>query len=481
MDLSNLSLEELPEDVLKLENLEFLNLGGNKLSSLPLNLDRLTKLRTIFFANNEFTTIPKVLGNLPSLFMLSFKGNKIETIDIESLSPSIGWLILTDNRLETLPSSIGKLSKLRKLMLSGNRLTALPIELSACRDLELIRLASNEIQSLPDWVCDLPKLSWIALSGNPLTSAHREEVSKDPIPMNDFEISNILGEGTSGVVKRAIWRSKSLEVALKVFKSISTSDGNPLDEMRAALSIGRHPNTPLVHGAVRDGSQLGLILNLVPQSYTSLGKPPSFDTVTRDVYDSEVLFSEEEVMRTLLGIASICAHLHARGISHGDLYAHNILVDRVGTLGPLLCDYGAATFYDRSQGIDFEPLEVRAYGLLGQELLDRINGGKCYSFDKIKLNQLILSCLSESPKMRPTFHSIFNELSQISGLNSRALVSPCDSITPSNTVIVGTRINFYHTVGATLFVIALVLLARFTLFNAGFLRPNDNSHRKREF
>jgi Leucine-rich repeat (LRR) protein len=86
---------------------------------MPTSVEKLKKLKTLFFANNEFTRIPDVIGRLPSLFMLSFKANKLERIDPECLSSSIQWLILTDNKLEELPSSLGRLTKLRKLMLSG--------------------------------------------------------------------------------------------------------------------------------------------------------------------------------------------------------------------------------------------------------------------------------------------------------------------------------------------------------------------------
>jgi Leucine-rich repeat (LRR) protein len=79
------------------------------------------QLRILFFANNAFKTIPLVLGKMKSLYMLSFKSNQLETIDAQSLSESVGWLILTDNNFAEVPPSIGRLTKLRKLMLAGNQ------------------------------------------------------------------------------------------------------------------------------------------------------------------------------------------------------------------------------------------------------------------------------------------------------------------------------------------------------------------------
>lgn len=101
VDLSNEGLHVFPEQLFALSDcLEVLNMGGNNLSSLPQDFSQFSKLRILFFAQNQFTEIPKQLGTMGSLFMLSFKSNKIQHIAPESLSPSIAWLILTDNQIE---------------------------------------------------------------------------------------------------------------------------------------------------------------------------------------------------------------------------------------------------------------------------------------------------------------------------------------------------------------------------------------------
>ena len=134
VDLSNCDLTSIPPAVFQLADcLEELNLGGNKLSSLPDSMIGFQKLRILFFAQNNFTSIPIVLGKLSALYMLSFKSNQLQVIDEASLSPSICWLILTDNKISELPSSIGKLVGLRKLMLAGNDISHLNSELRHCQ------------------------------------------------------------------------------------------------------------------------------------------------------------------------------------------------------------------------------------------------------------------------------------------------------------------------------------------------------------
>jgi len=63
-------------------------------------------------------SVLQVLGGLRSLFMLSFKSNAVTCVSQGSLSPTIGWLILTDNRITELPDDISKLTGLRKVTLT---------------------------------------------------------------------------------------------------------------------------------------------------------------------------------------------------------------------------------------------------------------------------------------------------------------------------------------------------------------------------
>lgn len=102
IDLADVGLDHFPLDLLYpfRDTVEFINFGGNNLSSLPDEVTHFKKLKILFFAQNKFQTVPKVLGSLPSLYMLSFKSNEVQYVPEESLSPSIHWLILTDNRIK---------------------------------------------------------------------------------------------------------------------------------------------------------------------------------------------------------------------------------------------------------------------------------------------------------------------------------------------------------------------------------------------
>jgi hypothetical protein len=420
-------LTQFPSEIFALaDSLEVLELSNNHFKCLPEAFGQLKKLKIVFFNNNEFEEIPAVLSQCPALSMVGFKSNKITSFGANVLPPTVRWLILTDNRLEQLPASIGRLSHLQKLMLAGNKLRSLPDEMAACLNLELIRLAANCLTALPDWLFTLPRLSWLAYAGNPCcVAAPSVERSLPEISWMDLELGEVLGQGASGLISKGIWQSndpqtkqpQTKDVAIKVFKGEITSDGLPADEMRACIAAGAHNNLVSVLGKLTDHpeAKAGLVLSFIPPHYKNLGAPPDLDTCTRDTYPSNPAFALATILRIAQGIAAAAAHLHDRGIMHGDLYAHNILVDETGA--SLLGDFGAASFYDSTDPVISQAmarLEVRAFGCLLEDLLDR------YAVEDVtqterqamidRLRTLQQDCMTPVPSLRPLFNEICDRL-----------------------------------------------------------------------
>lgn len=363
LDLS-CGLTEFPREIFDLaDSLEVLNFTGNQLSDLPDDFHRLKKLRILFCSENAFRHVPPVLAECPGLSMIGFKSNRIERV--EALPPSLRWLILTDNRIDRLPASLGNCLPLQKLMLSGNRLESLPEEMAACTNLELVRLAANRFQALPPWLLELPKLAWLAFAGNPCSVS--PPASGRRIDWSNLQPGERLGEGASGVIHRADHEGKA--VAVKVFKGSMTSDGLPDSERNACLAAGPHPHLIPVLGEIAShpAGASGLVMELIDVEFRSLAGPPSLATCTRDVYVDGEGFSPEVVLRIARAMSSAAAALHGKGILHGDLYAHNVLRDAAGDCR--LGDFGAASFYPGNEPA-FERLEVLAFGRLLGELLD---------------------------------------------------------------------------------------------------------------
>lgn len=393
-------LDEFPREIFDLaDSLEVLNLSGNRLCALPHDLSRLHRLKVLFCSDNPFETLPEVLGDCAQLEMVGFKSNRLQHVPAAALPEKLRWLILTDNQIEALPDALGQRPRLQKLMLAGNRLRTLPQSMAGLNQLELLRLAANRLKTLPDWLLQLPSLAWLAFAGNP-GSDHAEAAAlashpQAPIEREQLLMGELLGQGASGLIHRARWGER--EVAVKLFKGQMTSDGLPHSEMAACLSAGRHPQLLPVIGPLQaqPGEPDGLLLELLEPRFRVLAGPPSLASCTRDCYAPEQRFSAGQVLALAGGVAGALAHLHQRGILHGDLYAHNLLVDGHDCR---LSDFGAASFFTPGsvQGAALQRVESRAFGILLEELLQR-----CPENGLEALWQLQRRCTSSTPHERP--------------------------------------------------------------------------------
>ncbi len=413
-------LETFPREIFDLAaTLEILDLSGNALAALPDDLPRLTRLRVLFCSGSPFEVLPEVLGACPALEMIGFKGCQIRRVPEASLPPTLRWLILTDNRVEALPASIGQCAGVQKLALAGNRLTRLPAAMAACTRLELLRIAANALTELPDWLLRLPRLAWLAYAGNPFCEAVDEALQQGaqvaPVDWTALELAQVLGEGASGVIYRAEWADsgRRRDVAVKLFKGAVTSDGLPRNEMAACVEAGAHPNLIPILGRLEahpDATE-GLVMALIDSGFRSLAGPPSLESCTRDIYPAGTRFTPEVALAIARGIASAAAHLHGRGILHGDLYAHNILHCGQGRV--LLGDFGAASCvppHDRQAAEALQRIEVRAFGCLLEELLAACDEADRSSPALQPLAALQARCLADSPDNRPLFAEVVQAL-----------------------------------------------------------------------
>lgn len=415
LDLRSCGLKEFPNEVFDLaETLEVLNLGENEIAELPDDFARLKRLRILFCTDNAFRHVPGVVGQCPELGMVAFKSNRVETIDPAAFGPALRWLILTENLVREVPGTLGQCTRLQKLMLSGNRLRNLPESLSQCGQLEMIRIASNELERLPEWLLAMPSVCWLAFSGNPCTTVSGEVPALPAIDWGDLDLGQRLGEGASGVISRAVWQGLggTRPVAVKVFKAALTSDGLPASEMAASMAAGLHPNLIPVLGQITDHPKgaTGMVMSLLDPGIQTLAGPPSLASCTRDIYRESLQMAPDDVLAVASGVAAAACHLHARDFLHGDLYAHNVQWRSGGQV--LLGDLGAAAYYgamDAAAGHALERMEVRAWGILVEELLARTGpeGGALSG-----LRELQTRCCAPEVNARPSFREIVEALSK---------------------------------------------------------------------
>jgi hypothetical protein len=414
------NLTELPKEVFDLADcLEVLDLSNNQLTDLPDELETLVNMRILFLSNNHFDQIPAVVSRCPKLEMISFKSNFLTSVAEDVLPIDTRWLILTDNKIEALPDSMGKLHRLQKLALAGNQLTDLPASMEQCKNLELARLSANQLIALPDWLFQLPKLSWLAFSGNEFNRvSNTSNCSVIDVPLADIELGKLLGEGASGLIYRGDWitQPESLidtdnHIAVKIFKGDVTSDGYPQDELDCCLTAGEQENLIKVIAQLDQtdtDNKLGLVMELIPNTFYNLGLPPSLKTCTRDTFNTGTRFNAEQIIKIAKQMVNAMSHLHAQGISHGDVYAHNMMINDQADM--LFGDFGAATnlmTLSKTQREAMERIEVRALGCLLDDLLSLCSDIELKE-DKAFLGLIELKdkCMNHVPFDRPRFISI---------------------------------------------------------------------------
>jgi len=403
-------LHEVPQEIRKYSRtLRLLDLSNNQLTTLPNWFADLTSLEIVFLSFNKFSEVPEVLGQLPRLKMIGMRNNSIERLSGTSLPQSLTWLTLTNNSLDTVPPEIGRLPRLQKLLLAGNVLKSLPETLASNRSLELVRLSANRFESFPTWLFELPALAWIALAGNPCAQPKVPQNAQE-ISWNQLKLGIELGRGASGQTFKATLARVDGgfdDVAVKIFGASVSSDGDASDELFAALTAGAHPNIVSTRGKLThhpDGRE-GLVLDLVPERFKNLACPPTFESCTRDVYSPGDRFSYDRLVSYATDIAAAAQHLHSRGVSHGDLYAHNTLVSPDSAR---ISDFGAACVYDGNTALDahlLERIEVRAFGILLRELLALATGD--LKQEKLASLHLIAdACDTPTVRDRPSFRDI---------------------------------------------------------------------------
>ncbi|MBT9492158.1 MAG: protein kinase [Paucibacter sp.] len=408
LDLS-CGLTELPPEVFDLaDSLEVLNLSGNALSSLPDDLARLHKLKVLFCSGNRFTRVPEVVGSCAALSMVGFKSNQLSELPAAALPARLRWLILTDNQLSRLPAELGERTQLQKLALAGNQLSELPESMQQCRALALLRMSANRFERIPPWLFELPSLAWLAVGGNAWGAAREASVLEQSaladIDWAALQMAELLGQGASGVIHAAHWPAGpqgGRELAVKVFKGEVTSDGWPHSEWAASLAAGLHPHLIAANARLHGHPQgaEGLLMPRIGAEFSTLAGPPSLSSCTRDVYPPETRIEANVLLRMARGVVDAARHLHGRGISHGDLYAHNLLWNGRGEVW--LGDFGAASLLpDQLSVADrqrVERIEVLAFGHLLEEWLSR-----CPE-PAPALIRLQAACVQAEPAARPLF------------------------------------------------------------------------------
>ena len=365
IDFRNKKLTSLPDNIDI--DVEYLDLSYNCLSILPETFELFQKLKILFLSNNNFIKIPNVISKLKNIEIISFRNNHL--IEVDNIPNTVNWLILTSNSIEKI-TNLGHLCNLRKLMLSGNLLNSLPNDIINCQKIELIRLSNNKFEEVPKCIFELNNLAWISMANNPCFPLPKIPDNMHFLDKKNGLLKEKIGEGTSGIVYKSIFNNS--EVAMKTYKNKMTSDGLATNEIYILSTINPHDNLINIIGLLYEQDKTNIQGMIMPlfNDYKQLGNPPSFKTITRDVYENNIELSKNNDNNNNLINQIDCAinYLHQNNIIHGDLYAHNIIYNKQNN-HPVLTDFGASFIISDKILLDeFIKIEKRALNILKNEI-----------------------------------------------------------------------------------------------------------------
>jgi len=164
LDLSNLGLEEIPEEVFSMKKLQELRLENNKLKILPSRIGELTSLSRIVLSQNCLTSLPPEIGQLENLVELFLINNQLQQICPELANCSnLVSLWLDNNRIKEVPRELAKLTNLGALSLDNNLIEEMPKELAYLVELRSFSFRKNPVKWVPAEYYQLQALAvgWI--------------------------------------------------------------------------------------------------------------------------------------------------------------------------------------------------------------------------------------------------------------------------------------------------------------------------------
>jgi Leucine-rich repeat (LRR) protein len=173
MDFDRNLLAELPENnfFYWCESLRRLKLSHNKLTRLPVvELPSLENLQILLINNNSLRSLPSSIGQLRMLLKIDASQNQLTEIPAEIGNlHALKILKLDSNKLQRLPITIGDMHSLQELNLNCNDIWELPDEITLLAALRRFLMSWNKVFELPDDFGELKHLEYFEMFGNKLT------------------------------------------------------------------------------------------------------------------------------------------------------------------------------------------------------------------------------------------------------------------------------------------------------------------------
>ena len=148
IDLSSNNLDNIPQNLLKNNNITDLVVNSNNLESLPklenIKKEDIQHLKWISISNNNFRSFPD-LQPFTELEHLSLSDNRIWSLKEIATFKKLTYLSASDINISEIPEGIGELWNLNVLNLWWNAINKLPSSISKLKSLTQLHLGNNRL------------------------------------------------------------------------------------------------------------------------------------------------------------------------------------------------------------------------------------------------------------------------------------------------------------------------------------------------
>ncbi|KAK1208671.1 LRCH1 protein, partial [Pygoscelis papua] len=132
------------------------DLSKNRLTEVPTELCHFVSLETLNLYHNCIKIIPEAIVNLQMLTYLNLSRNQLSSLPACLCGLPLKVLIASNNKLGSLPEEIGQLKQLMELDVSCNEITALPQQIGQLKSLKELNVRRNYLEVLPQELVQLP-------------------------------------------------------------------------------------------------------------------------------------------------------------------------------------------------------------------------------------------------------------------------------------------------------------------------------------
>ncbi|EDO43554.1 predicted protein [Nematostella vectensis] len=168
LQISNTSLNHVPDEIGNLINLRTLDMHRNAIKSIPSTIGKLKDVKAIDFSGNSLEKLPAEIGHMEHLQTLNLNCNALTTVPPLRNAKNLARLDISHNRLESLPEGIFNLELIAEIYAANNLIQALGNEVGCLHVLKVLDLSENKLEAIPCELADCLKLKDLNLKENPI-------------------------------------------------------------------------------------------------------------------------------------------------------------------------------------------------------------------------------------------------------------------------------------------------------------------------